>query len=272
MFNNKGNNKDRKDYGVNTRGIQFKNKNGIDPSTIIIGYWNDMMTLKIHPALPKEKQTQENVYDYEHALNTALTLDKVQILFEGMKHIENAIIEEKQYAVGVKVGLNSVVMISTGVKETGSVRPFIAIYKDLDAESEQAGQGIRYEFNKSEAVVNYDPATGKTEEKHEIPSELLVFKAILKSTVENLTNAAVHAMRIVQNYYNTRQMEMITAVAAKMGIETNNRTSATNNGTTNSVFSINNTNAVTNNTNSSFQAPSDAPVVEGSLDDDDLPF
>lgn len=267
MFNNKGNNKDKKDYGVNTRGVQFKNKNGIDPSTIIIGYWNDMMTLKIHPALPKEKQTQENVYDYEHALNTALTLDKVQVLYEGMAHIENAIIEEKHYAVGVKVGLNSVVMISTGVKETGSVRPYIAIYKDLDADSDKAGVGIRYEFNKCEAVVNYDPSTGETDEKHEVPSELLVFKTVLLSTITNLTNAAVHAMRNVQNYYNTKQMEMITAVANKMGIETNSRSNSTNSAT-NSVFSI-----ATNNTasSSSFQAPADAPIVEGSLDDE-LPF
>lgn len=268
MFNNKGNNKDKKDYGVNTRGIQLKNKNGIDPSTIIIGYWNDMMTLKIHPALPKEKQTQENVYDYEHALNTALTLDKVQVLYEGMAHIENAIIEEKQHAIGVKVGQNSVVMISTGVKETGSVRPYIAIYKELDADSEKAGVGIRYEFNKCEAIVNYDPNTGETEEKHQVPSELLVFKSVLKSAVENLTNAAVHAMRNVQNYYNTKQMEMITALANKMGIETNTKSNYSNSAST-SVFSIA-TNSTTTNT-SSFQAPADAPIVEGSLDDD-LPF
>ena len=268
MFNNKGNNKDKKDYGVNTRGIQLKNKNGIDPSTVIIGYWNDMMTLKIHPALPKEKQTQENVYDYEHALNTALTLDKVQLLFEGMRNLEAAIVDEKQYAIGVKVGQNSVVMISTGVKETGSVRPYLAIYKDLDADTEQAGQGIRYEFNKSEAVINYDAATGKTEEKNEVPSELLLFKAVLKSTVEHLTNASVHSMRNVQNYYNTKQMEMITAVASKMGIETGARSSSAGNNSSGSMFSIPNNGGTSS---PAAQSPTDAPVVEGSLDDD-LPF
>lgn len=270
MFNNKGNNKDKKDYGVNTRGIQLKNKNGVDPSTMIIGYWNDMVTLKIHPALPKEKQTQENVYDYEHSLNTALTLDKVHVLLKGIERVELAAEEGKQFAMGVKVGQTSAVVISTGVSTTGSVRPFVCIYKNLDADTEKAGQGIRYEFNTTETIIGYDAETGETEEKYSVPSELNLFKATLLSALMSLTNAAVHSMRNVQNYYNTKQMEMITSVASKMGIETGN---GRNNGNTNTGGNMFNMSSQNNNSNfqTPAQQPADAPVVEGSLDDD-LPF
>lgn len=270
MFNNKGNNRDKKDYGVNTRGIQFKNKNGIDPSTMIIGYWNDMVTFKIHPALPKEKQTQENVYDYEHALNTALTLDKAQVLLEGMKYVEKAIVEEKKYSIGVKIGNSSVLLISTGVKETGSVRPYLGLYKDLDADTEQAGQGIRYEFNKSDVLIDYDPESGKTEEKNSVPSELLVFKRILAAAIDALGNANVHSMRNVQNYYNTKQMDTLVAVANKLGVDITSGSPRSNNSSGN-MFSMNNNQNNSSNNSNGYSEVKDAEVVEGSLDDD-LPF
>lgn len=254
-YSNKGNNKDKKDFGVNTRGMQLKNKNGLDPSTVIFGFWNDMFTVKIHPALSKEKQTQEQIYDYEHALQTAISIDKVKTLYDNFKLIEDAIENQTQCTVGVTIGTNSVFVISTGPE--GAIRPFIAIYKELDPDTNQAGQGIRYEFNIHTFTTGYNPETGKIYSTEPVSSELGLFKEMLNSTISALSNANTHSWRNVQNFFNTKQMDTVSALAEKMGVDTNRGGySKTSNS---SAFSM---------------APGsvpDAPIIDSNLDDD-LPF
>ena len=47
---NKQNNQEK--TNVNTKAKQFMNKDGFCPSTLILGYWNEGISLKMHPALP----------------------------------------------------------------------------------------------------------------------------------------------------------------------------------------------------------------------------
>lgn len=264
--NNKGNNKDRKEVTVNTKGIQFKNKNGIDPSTVVIDYWKDSITVKIHPALPVEKQTAESVYDYEHFLNTVLVVPKIQTLVSAIPKFREAMEAEKAYSTGVKVGTNSIFMISTGVKETGSVRPFVAIYKDIDAETLQAGQGIRYEFNQQMTFEDYDPE-GCQEVGTMYNAELEVFFSILENAIPALTNIYTHSIRNVENFFKLRLTEIVTNTANKVGAEvpTTGRKPVASGG---EMFKISQSQA---GQSSGYQALADAPMTEGGLDDD-LPF
>lgn len=264
---NKGNNKDRKEVTVNTKGIQFKNKNGIDASTIVIDYWKDSLTVKIHPALPAEKQTAESVYDYEHFLNTVLVIPKIQTIVDAIPNFKEAMQQEKAFSTGVKVGTNSAFIISTGVKETGSVRPFVAIYKDIDADTLQAGQGIRYEFNQQMTIDDYDPE-GCQEVGRMVHAELDVFFTILEHCIPALTNMYTHSMRNVENFFKTRLMEVVTNTANKVGAEvpmTGRRPQAANSG---EMFKISQNQA---GQSSGYSSLDDAPIVEGGLDDD-LPF
>lgn len=221
MFStNKGNNKnDKKTYDVNTKGIQFKNREGIDSSTLLIDFWKEAVTLKIHPALPVEKQTTESVYDYEHSLSTALVLPKVQSILSLIPNFRKAMEEEKNYSIGVKIGTSCIVMLSTGVKETGMVRPFLGIYKDIDADTLIPNQGIRYEFAENEVMENYDPNEGNKESEIAVRSEFELFIAVLESARDALTNAYTHSMRNVENFHKNRQNEILTNIANKVGAE-----------------------------------------------------
>lgn len=266
MYTNKGNNKDKKEVTVNTKGISFKNKNGIDPSTMIVDFWKDSLTIKIHPALPPERQTSESVYDYEHFLNTVIVIPKIQTLVDSIPKFLEAIEQARPYATGVRIGANSAFILSTGVKETGEVRPFAAIYKDIDADTLQAGQGIRYEFVQYMSLENYDP-DGCQEVGTMYHAELEVFLQILKHSVPALTNAYTHSMRNVENFFKTRQTEMLTNIANKVGAEVpmvGRRTQSTDNG----MFRISSQQA---GQTGGYQGLEDAPMTDGSLDDD-LPF
>lgn len=52
-FNNNSNNNARDAVNVNTRGIQLSNSEGFMPSTMVFGFWNSMISIKIHPALER---------------------------------------------------------------------------------------------------------------------------------------------------------------------------------------------------------------------------
>lgn len=264
--NNNGNNKDRKEITVNTKGIQFKNKNGVDASTIVIDYWKDSLTIKIHPALPAEKQTAEAVYDYEHFLNTVLVIPKIQTMVSAIPAFREAMEAGTAFSTGVRVGSNSAFVLSTGVKETGSVRPLVAIYKDIDADTLQAGQGIRYEFNQQMTFDDYDP-DGCQEVGRMYNAELEVFFTILENCIPALTNMYTHSMRNVENFFKTRLLDTVTNVANKVGadVPATGRRQQTSGG---EMFKISQNQA---GSTTGYSALGDAPISEGGLDDD-LPF
>ena len=174
--------------------------------------------------------------------------------------------EEKAFSTGVRVGTNSAFIISTGVKETGSVRPMVAIYKDIDADTLQAGQGIRYEFNQQMTFDDYDP-DGCQEVGVLVHAELNVFFTILEHCIPALSNVYTHSMRNVENFFKTRLMEIITNTANKVGAEVpmTGRRPQTSGG---EMFKISQNQA---GQSSGYSALEDAPITEGGLDDD-LPF
>ena len=219
-FNNTNNNA-REQVNVNTRGPQFMNKNGFDPSTMAVGYWNELISIKMHPALPKEKQTDSKVFDYEKVISTAITLEKATTLCTGIeKKIIPAIEKGEQASVGIPVGADSLIVVSTGVKMTGSVRPYIAIHKALDEKTKKPETSIFYEFNRAYSVDDYDEAEGTFQVTQDIHSEFKLFIELLNAAKLGLSQAIAHSMRVVDKYYRDRVLNDISAIAEKLGVTT----------------------------------------------------
>ena len=155
------NKQNKNEINVNTRGYRFMNKNGFCPSTLVCGYWNEMISLKIHPALPESKQTQSQIYDYNQMIATSLSLEKAIILIKKTKEIIYPAIENNQKSsIAVLVGGVNLVQIGYNpeVKAT-----YIGIHKGLDPETKKPQDSLYYEFiNSSEITIqDYDAETGK---------------------------------------------------------------------------------------------------------------
>lgn len=216
MFNNQQNN--NKELNINTRGIQFMNKNGFDPSTLVLGFWNEMLSIKIHPALGKENQSESKVFDYEKVVHTALTVEKISILKKLIeKKIFPAIEKGEDKKVGVPVGGNSLVVVGTGKDITGEIRPYIAIHKALDENSHIPEMSIFYEFNSGMCIEDYNDKSGSFNVSY-INGEFILFFEILKSTLSSLSNSTTHSIRYADRFYRNRLINDLGEIGSKLGI------------------------------------------------------
>lgn len=210
------NNKDEK--SVNTRGIQFKNKLGFDPSTVSFAFWNDMLSIRMNPALPQDQQTNNKVYDYDKTVSTALSVSKVALLLEKVtKEVIPALSAGENKTVGVVVGGDSLVCVGTGKALTGEIKPYISIHKSLNQETYKPEMSIYYEFNKEQSIDDYNAETGKYVCGAEQYPEITVMVAVLKAAMMAMTNAEAHSARHVNQWANDRTNKTLNAIAEKIG-------------------------------------------------------
>lgn len=216
------NNKDR--ANVNTTGIQFSNKEGFDPSALVVGYWNDMLSLKIHPALPKEKQTEKSVFDYEHVVMTSLTVEKLQALHTAvMDRILPAIEAGEEKNVSVIINMDSLVTIGTGVALNKKVSPYVAIHKGLDPETRKPESSIYYEFKSAPIIEDYDVESGKYETTFDKFTEFKAFLSCIAFAIPVLMNVTSHVSRTVDRAYKEKLTNEIASIAAKLGVSTSSK-------------------------------------------------
>lgn len=217
-YENNNNNAPKRD-NVNTRGFNLANADGtFAQSTLVLGYWNDLISIKLHPALPKSEQSEKKRFNYDESISTALTLEKAM---ELTRIIEEAKTSDKaRFFKGVQVGMDSLVGISSITEEDKTTVVF-GIYKGLDQETRLPSEKLLYEFRKVRIIEDYNDETGdyKMKESKE-SSELNVFERALLSAIDHLTNAAAHAERHVNNYKNKMQTTTLNAIATKVGAET----------------------------------------------------
>lgn len=202
---------DRKD--INTRGLVFYNKDGFDPSALSIGYWNDtFMTLRINPALEPSKQTQTRVFDYEKTVSTAVGVQGLMMLsYTIKKYIIPAIVADEDKSVGIQIGGDGLVVVGTGKRQTGEIRPFIAIHKELNPSTKKPNMSIYYEFNRGQAIENYNEETGDYKLYETIHSELLLFIDVIDASIKALSKADAHAQRTVMRFFNDKLMAAVGA-------------------------------------------------------------
>lgn len=216
------NNAKDNDRSVNTRGIALYNKNGFDPSSLSIGFWNDsFVSLKINPALEPSKQTQSRVFDYDKTVSTALGIPAIQLLSHAIKtKIFKAIEDGEERSVGIQVGGDSLVTVGTGKRLTGEIRPYIAIHKSLNPQTKRPEMSIYYEFNKGQIIEDFNEETGAYSLDGGINSELMLFVNILDASVAALSKGDAHALRTVMRAYNDKLMNTTLAIGSKMGVQT----------------------------------------------------
>lgn len=237
------NNKDEK--SSNTRGIQFKNKKGFDPSTISFNFWNDMLSVRINPALPSEQQSNTKVYDYDKTVSTALNVPKAQLLLDRIvKYVVPAIEANEDKTVGISVGGDSLFCVGTGKGMTGEIRPYVAIHKSLNQDTMKPEMSIYYEFNKEEAIDDYNAETGKYSFHAGLHAEFTTFVSILRAFVSAMTMANAHADRHANMYFNDKLMKTLNSIAEKLGVSVQN---SYNGGTSYSRSSISFNNSKSDN-------------------------
>lgn len=230
-FSTQNNSKDNK-FDVNTRGITFYNKDGFDPSALSLGFWNDsLISIKINPALPKEKQTSTRVYDYEKSISTAIPSTSAKLLSNAIKtKILPAIEANEDHSVGIQIGGDNLIVVGTGKRITNEIRPYFAIHKALNPASKKPEMSAYYEFNKSQIIENYNEENGDYTLSVNHHSELMTFLSFLDAAVDALSKADVHAMRVVMRAFNEKLMNNITAIGVKVGadIQTSQNNSSRN--------------------------------------------
>lgn len=211
-------NNSRDKANVNTRGLQFSNKNGFDPSALSLGFWNDFISIKINPALDKSQQTETRVFDYDKAVSTALTPRIATCLLKGIRdHIMPAIETGETRSVSVKVGGDSLVTVGTGTKYTGEPCQFFALHKELDPGTKKPAMSIFYEFAKNNLIMNYDEKTGDYTVVSNVPDEFELFIKFMSGAVVALTKAHTHADRVVNRFNNEKLNSNIVAIGEKVG-------------------------------------------------------
>lgn len=223
MFGNRQNNQRDNKGDMNTRGIQLMNIAGIEPSTLSIGSWNDMMSLRINPALDPSKRTEGRLYDYDRNVSTSLNAENVIILLIKIKEkILPAIEHNEEASVALHIGNGaSLVVVSTGKKMTNEIRPFLAIYKNLNEETRIPEMGMVYEFKTMKAIENYNEKTGEYNTSDTIHAELHLFIKMLESYLNGVGKFNVHFQRYVGKNYNDKVMNTLNAIADKVGASVN---------------------------------------------------
>lgn len=218
--NSYSNNNSSERKSVNTKGIDLRNENGFDPCMITFDFWKSCLSLRMHPVLPPEKQTDYKKFDFETSISTALTPQNAWNLLRNIKAVIIPAIQnnEKKF-VGVPVGGDGLVGVGSG--RTDGSEPYIGVFKGLNPDTKKPETGMCYQFKKNISIEDYDYETGSCN-VIELPAmdELELFITILEESVKSFTNAKTHSYRTVQDYYNTTLLDLVKQIAQKNGIST----------------------------------------------------
>lgn len=230
-------NNNKEQVSVNTRFMQFMNSEASVPSTMQLSYWNDMLSIKINPALPPEKRTQNSFYNYEEGITTALTVEKVLTLVNEIKReIIPAIKAGENKVIGIPIaGGTSLLTVSTGVKRFGEVRPFVTIFKNLNPETKKPEQQLSYEFINGLVVNDYDENTG-TFTTDSVHSDLLLFISCLENAITGLTSSVAHSNRYHDRFFRNSISGGAGTMGGNGGYRKNNNVFSGNNQESSNTF------------------------------------
>lgn len=211
----------RERTNTNTRGIQLMNSEGVlSKSTLVLGYWNDFVSIKLHPMLPQEQQTDFKKYNYDQALTATLTLEKVQTLLTVMKEALET--EKDKFFKGVTFGTDSLAGVGM-VKNPNDPNEklyFFGVYKGLDPDTRIPKEKLIYEFRTIRVIADYDADAGVFDASETKQSEFTLLMNTLQSSLDHLVNAGSHAEHHSDAYNRKRQLTTMNSIAQKVGAET----------------------------------------------------
>jgi hypothetical protein len=219
-------NNQQRDTHVNTRGVQFFNLNGFEPSTLIISMWNQLVSLRIHPAKDKSQQTKTSVYDYDKSVGIILDNKTACLVASVIKEgMIPALKNNQEFTKGVAVGNNSAIILSTGVKRSGGKPiPYMSIARNIKPGTLLPEEMLTYTFNTSTVLNNYDGLPGNKDFDMKtctvlVHSELSLFADLMKHMAVALVGAEYHAGRNINKKYDDNVFQLYKGIAAKYGLE-----------------------------------------------------
>lgn len=222
---------------ITTKIYQFKNKEGFEPSTLQISGWDEMMSFRINPALEPNKQSREQIFDYDRFVATSLNMEKAMLLLYKINtDIIPAMENDEEKNVGISIGGDSLITVGTGKKITGSIRPYVAIHKSLNPETKKPEQSIYYEFKTAMTIDDYDEKTGTYKISEGTNAEFKLFVNLLESFVKD-SSFTGHTVRTNCRFTHERLINNTTAIATKVGADTGFKGSASNFNSRKNVFS-----------------------------------
>lgn len=221
LFGTRQNNDGADKKSINTRIYQFKNKDGFEPSSLSITGWDEMMSLRINPTLPPDKQSKEQIFDYDKFVSTSLSLEKAMLLlYKINKDIIPAIENSEDKNIGISVGGDSLVTIGTGKTLGGdeALRLYLAIHKGLNPDTKKPEQSIYYEFKKAMTIDDYNAETGEYTISEGYEAEFNLFVELLKSFIRT-SNFNYHNNRYGNRFTTDRINNTIYSIADKVGAD-----------------------------------------------------
>jgi hypothetical protein len=211
-------NNGKESISVNTRGIQLYNEYGFMPATLVMGLWNDFLTLKIHPTLEGSRKEQGRVYDYEKYVNGTLSTDKALTLLNNIKkEILPAIENKENKSVAVVVNKNSLIQVGVKVKEDKTAI-YVGIFKEVNNDTKKTESFYCYEFGSNVVVSDFNNEDGKFQVTDDKLSEFNVFCTVLEEYVRAQTKAFVHTYRTVERFYKDSVKSDLGSIKGKLGI------------------------------------------------------
>lgn len=216
QFGNYQNEKKKKT--INTNSIQFYNKDA--KATLITGFWEGTLTLKICPTLPDNKQTKTSVYDYETFVNAALTHEKLYDLSQAL-NVVKASVAEGIYTfepMGVPAGAGYVEIGPASVYGIDIDGIAMTIYNGIGADG-KAENKFTYLFNKSNYFKNYANGGGEYSKSDLYEAEFNRFVIVINESIKALTNAVAHTVRTTNMYTNDSIIKSLAALKEKAGVE-----------------------------------------------------
>lgn len=220
-FGNSQNEKKQKKT-TNTKGLQFYNKSTpVGAGTLQTGNWEQTMTIRVSPLLPENKRTDSAPYDYDTFISVALTLEKLEALYEGVQYIYDQI-DAGNYdfsPVGQQTGANYI-EIAPASKLGLAEGVAIILYSDIN-EDGKASNVLPFLLNRQCYFKNYSSEDGSYDRSEPIEVQFNMLRRHMKATLNAMNNAHAHSIRYINQYRDDYIRNGIAALKEKAGIEEN---------------------------------------------------
>lgn len=196
--NSNGNNGFNNQVNVTTRLYNSYS----DTASLNVSAWNEQISIRLNPFRGKSPEgVRLYSQDNNECIQTALTMDNVSALLEGINDTIMPSLREKTPGV-VAVMTGTMANKKIIAIETDGTDVQLTIYVGVDEENKaQEGNSISHKFNKKEWISGYNPTNGSGE-IHEANADFTAFVKKLEE-VYKLSSAVVHALKKNDAYKNS---------------------------------------------------------------------
>jgi hypothetical protein len=213
-----------KSDSVNSSCFQLFNKDGkISASTLALGLWDQLITLKMHPAKEPSKQTKTSVYDYSIAINLSFSATIALSIAEVLKeNFVSALKKGEEATVMFPIGSDGGLVLSTGVKRFGAFTPYLEIMRKIQPKTLQPEFYMIYQFNSLPYIKDYDGSTAADAtalNSGVVYGEVLYFISALERLANDLLGGDRHINRFYSKRFDHEVMALYRSLANSLGVE-----------------------------------------------------